>query len=64
MEIAVNKAGEPFYPGVALIDNRCQGGAIMTQTERPKVTAMDLYRGFILGLMGVFYGFLVFLMFV
>lgn len=36
----------------------------MTQTERPKVTAMDLYRGLILGLVGVFYGFLVFLMFV
>jgi hypothetical protein len=27
-----------------------------------KVTPMDLYRGVILGLMGVFYGFLVFLM--
>ena len=36
----------------------------MTQTERPKITAMDAYRGFILALMGVFYGFLVFLMFV
>lgn len=27
-----------------------------------KVTTMDLYRGLILGLMGIFYGFLVFLM--
>lgn len=29
-----------------------------------RVTAMDVYRGVILGLMGIFYGFLVFLMFV
>jgi hypothetical protein len=29
-----------------------------------KVTAMDVYRCFILGLVGTFYGFLVFLMFV
>lgn len=60
----MNEIYEPFYPGVALIDNRRKGGATMTQTERPKITAMDLYRGFVLGLMGVFYGFLVFLMFV
>ena len=59
----MNKGYEPFYPEAALINER-KGGATMTQTERPKVTAMDLYRGFILGLMGVFYGFLVFLMFV
>jgi len=60
----VNKGYEPFCLGAARIDNGGKGGATMTQTERPKVTAMDLYRGFILGLMGVFYGFLVFLMFV
>jgi hypothetical protein len=27
-----------------------------------KVTAMDVYRSVVLGLMGVFYGFLIFLM--
>jgi hypothetical protein len=40
----------------------------MMHKERSKpiarVTAMDVYRGVILGLMGIFYGFLVFLMFV
>jgi len=34
-----------------------------TPKDTVKVTAMDAYRGVILGLMGVFYGFLVFLMF-
>jgi len=34
-----------------------------TPKDAVKVTAMDVYRGVILGLMGVFYGFLVFLMF-
>jgi hypothetical protein len=38
----------------------------MIKREQSKVTArvntMDLYRGVILGLMGIFYGFLVFLM--
>jgi hypothetical protein len=33
-----------------------------TDKVTAKVTAMDLYRGVILGLMGMFYGFLVFLM--
>ena len=64
MEIGVNKEYEPFCPGAALIASGRKGGATMTQTEKPKVTAMDLYRGFILGLVGVFYGFLIFLMFV
>ncbi len=41
-----------------------RGGAAMMQTERAKVTGMDVYRGAILGLMGIFYLFLVFLMFV
>jgi hypothetical protein len=40
----------------------------MTHKERSKVNArvsgMDVYRGIILGLMSIFYGFLVFLMFV
>ena len=35
----------------------------MIQSEGAKVTGMDIYRGAILGLMGVFYLFLVFLMF-
>lgn len=30
--------------------------------ETARISAMDLYRGAILGLMGLFYGFLVFLM--
>jgi hypothetical protein len=34
-----------------------------THKVTAKVGAMDLYRGVILGLMGIFYGFLVFLMF-
>jgi hypothetical protein len=54
---------EPFCRGEALIDNQCTGGATMIQTERPKVTAMDVYRSAILGLVGMFYVFLVFLMF-
>ena len=60
----MHKEYKPFNPGAALIANGRKGGATMTQTERPKVTVMDLYRGFILGLMGLFYGLLVFLMFV
>ena len=36
----------------------------MIHKETHKITPMDLYRGVIFGLMGVFYGFLVFLMFV
>jgi hypothetical protein len=35
----------------------------MIHSEIAKVTAMDIYRGVILGLMGLFYGFVVFLMF-
>lgn len=34
-----------------------------TPKDTVKVAAMDVYRGVILGLMGVFYGFLLFLMF-
>jgi hypothetical protein len=34
------------------------------EKEVPKVTGMDIYRGTILGLMGVFYLFLAFLMFI
>jgi hypothetical protein len=36
----------------------------MIHTETAKITALDIYRGIILGLMGLFFGFLVFLMFV
>jgi hypothetical protein len=35
----------------------------MIQREASKVTAVDLYRCSILGLIGIFYGFLVFLLF-
>jgi hypothetical protein len=35
----------------------------MIQTERTKVTGMDVYRCAILGLIGIFYGFLVVLFF-
>lgn len=35
----------------------------MTHREISKVTVLDIYRGVIFGLMGLFYGFLVFLMF-
>jgi ABC-type antimicrobial peptide transport system permease subunit len=35
----------------------------MIQTEQYKITAMDVYRCLILGLVGIFYGFLVFLFF-
>jgi hypothetical protein len=33
----------------------------MIQTERSRITAVDVYRCFVLGLVGIFYGFLVFL---
>jgi len=36
----------------------------MIRKEQFKVTAIDVYRGAILGLMGVFYVFLAFLMFI
>ena len=66
MEIR-SKTYEPFCSVGALIGNRWKGGAAMITRENPKdtikITAMDVYRGFILGLMGVFYGFLVFLIF-
>ena len=48
----------------AFRDNEQQGGAAMIQREVAKVTGLDIYRGAILGLMGIFYLFLVFLMFV
>jgi hypothetical protein len=35
----------------------------MIHREIAQMTAVDLYRGIILGLMGLFYGFVVFLMF-
>lgn len=35
----------------------------MTHRERTKITALDIYHGALLGLMGLFYGFLVILMF-
>jgi hypothetical protein len=35
----------------------------MIHREISKVTALDIYRGIILGLMGLFFGFVVFLMF-
>ncbi len=35
----------------------------MYQTERQKLTSTDLYRIVILGLMGIFYGLLAYLMF-
>ena len=36
----------------------------MMHSETAKVTAPDIYRGIILGLMGLFFGFVIFLMFV
>jgi hypothetical protein len=48
---------------MGLRDNEHGGGATMTQRAGAKVTGMDIYRGAILGLMGIFYLFLVFLMF-
>jgi hypothetical protein len=36
----------------------------MIYSETAKVTALDIYRGIILGLMGLFFGFVIFLMFV
>lgn len=43
-----------------------KGGTTMIQREHDevaaKVTPMDVYRSVVLGLMGLFYGFLVFLM--
>jgi hypothetical protein len=48
------------------IDETKQGGTAMIHREieevSEKVTAMDVYRSVVLGLMGVFYGFLIFLM--
>jgi hypothetical protein len=35
----------------------------MIHSETAKVTALDIYRGIILGLMGLFFGFVIFLMF-
>jgi hypothetical protein len=35
----------------------------MIHSETVKVTALDIYRGIILGLTGLFFGFVVFLMF-
>jgi hypothetical protein len=35
----------------------------MINGEEAHITVMDIYRGIILGLMGLFYGFLIFLMF-
>lgn len=35
----------------------------MIHRELAKITALDIYRGTILGLMGLFYVFIVFLMF-
>lgn len=35
----------------------------MTHRERVKITALDIYRGALLGLMGLFYVFIAFLMF-
>jgi hypothetical protein len=34
----------------------------MIEREHVTITAIDVFRGFILGMMGVFFGFLVFLM--
>lgn len=62
-----NESYKPLCSVLTLIDNKRKGGAAMITRETPKdtvkVAAMDVYRGVILGLMGVFYGFLLFLMF-
>jgi hypothetical protein len=36
----------------------------MMHSETAKVTVLDIYRGIILGLMGLFFGLVIFLMFV
>jgi hypothetical protein len=41
-----------------------EGAAMIREEEKPMVSGMDIYRGVILGLVGLFYGFLVFLMFI
>ena len=46
-----------------LIYNRWRGYAAMIHREASKVTALALYRFSIVGLMGIFYGFLVVLFF-
>lgn len=38
-------------------------GATMIDSETATMTALDIYRGIILGLIGLFFGFVVFLMF-
>jgi len=45
------------------IGNLWRGGAAVIHREASRITTMDLYRFAILGLMGIFYLFLVFLMF-
>ena len=61
----IDPACEPFCRGLILIDyiKMIKEGNTMTHQERIKITALDIYRSTILGLMGLFYGFLVFLMF-
>ena len=55
-------SSEFFNLIAAIIGGKKQGGTAMIQRENITITAIDVFRGFILGLMGVFFGFLVFLM--
>jgi hypothetical protein len=45
------------------ICSQWRGGAAVIHREASRITAVDLYRFTILGLMGVFYGFLIVLFF-